>query len=165
MSGSFIVRVATASDIELISWQRARMFTDMDKLPVELFESFRVQSLDVLDRMFKANEYIGWLASPQSRADQIIAGAGVQLRQVPPHPRSDRNGKITIVAGRQAVIGNVYTEPEWRRRGVTALLIKTIIEWTRGQAIDSLVLYAAAERRIVYEKLGFVAGSEMQFNL
>jgi GNAT superfamily N-acetyltransferase len=164
MSDIFRVRLATASDLEVISWQRARMFKDMGRLPGDLFESFRVQSRDVLQRMFEANEYIGWLASPESQPDQIIAGAGVQLRKVPPHPQSDATGKIDIVSGHQAIIGNVYTKPEWRRRGVATLLMKTIIDWTREQGIDSLLLYASDEGRTVYQRLGFTATSEMRFN-
>jgi GNAT superfamily N-acetyltransferase len=164
MSGTFKIRIATTSDLEVVSWHRARMFKDMGKLPPELFESFRVQSRDALQRMFEANEYVGWLASPESQSDRIVAGAGAQLREVPPHPQPDANGKIAIVSGRQANIGNVYTEPEWRGRGLATLLIKRIIDWSREEGIISLVLHASDEGRAVYERLGFIATSEMQFN-
>jgi predicted GNAT family acetyltransferase len=82
---------------------------------------------------------------------------------VPPHPQPNANGKIDIVSGRQAIIQNVYTEPEWRRRGVAALLIKRIIDWSREEGIGSLVLHASDEGRAVYERLGFIATSEMRF--
>jgi GNAT superfamily N-acetyltransferase len=75
-------------------------------------------------------------------ATELVAGAGVQLREVPPHPQTNANGKIDIVSGQQAIIQNVYTEPERRRRGLAALLIKRIIDWTRQEGIDSLVLRA-----------------------
>ena len=140
------------------------MFHDMGELPPELFETFRAQSRDKLQRMFERSEYIGWLASPQNEPGQIVAGAGVQLREVPPHPQTNLDGKIEIVSGRQAIIQNVFTEPTWRRRGLAAILIKRIIDWSREQGIDSLVLHASDEGRALYERLGFIDTSEMRFS-
>ena len=164
VSDNFQIRLAAVADLELISWHRARMFRDMGELPPDLFESFRVESLETLQRMFDRGEYVGWLASPENEPGQIVAGAGLQLREVPPHPQTNPNGRIDIVSGRQAIIQNVFTEPEWRRRGLAALLIERIIDWTREQGIDSLVLHASDEGRALYERLGFIATTEMRFN-
>jgi GNAT superfamily N-acetyltransferase len=164
MSDSFAIRLATVSDFELISWHRARMFRDMGELPPELFDSFRTQSLETLKRMFDDGTYVGWLASPKNGPERIVAGAGVQLRKVPPHPQPKANREIAIVSGLQAIVQNVYTEPEWRRRGLAALLIKRIIDWAREQRIESMVLHASKEGRGVYERLGFVATTEMRLN-
>jgi GNAT superfamily N-acetyltransferase len=164
VSNAFQIRLATAADLELISWHRARMFRDMGELPPELFETFRIQSREKLHQMFKRDEYIGWLVSLANDPTCIVAGAGAQLREVPPHPQPNANGKVDIVSGRQAIIQNVYTEREWRRRGLAALLIKRIIKWSREEGIHSLVLHASDEGRAVYERLGFIATSEMRFN-
>jgi GNAT superfamily N-acetyltransferase len=164
MSDALEIRFATIADAELISWHRARMFQDMGELPPDLFESFRVQSRDRLQKMLERGDYIGWLASRENQPDRIVAGAGVQLREVPPHPQTNANGKIDIVSGRQAIIQNVYTEPDWRRLGLAALLIKRIIDWTREEGIDSVVLHASDEGRALYERLGFIATTEMRFN-
>jgi len=163
MSDTFHIRFATVADLELISSHRARMFADMGELPAEMFDSFQAQSLEALRQLFEENKYIGWLANPENQPDKIVAGAGVQLREVPPHPQPDAHGKIDIVSGRQAIIQNVYTEPAWRRRGLAALLIKRIIDWTREQGIESVVLHASDDGRAVYERLGFIATTEMRF--
>ena len=136
----FKVRLATDSDLGVISDHRAHMFRDMGELPSELFETFRRQSLAALRQMFAAEKYVGWLASPLDMPDKIVAGAGVQLREVPPHPvarqtgnparRSLGEGGFAIVGGRQAIIQNVFAEPEWRRRGLGTLLMKEIIAWS-----------------------------------
>jgi GNAT superfamily N-acetyltransferase len=162
MSDACKVRFAKSADLEVISWHRARMFQDMGELPAELFDSFRAQSREALRQMFERKKYIGWLASPISDPDKIVAGAGVQLREVPPHPQPNAKGKIDIASGRQAIIQNVYTEPEWRRRGLAALLIKRIIDWTHEQGIESLVLHSSDQGRAVYERLGFIATTEMR---
>lgn len=164
MSETFQVRLAVASDLELISWHRARMFSDMGELPAQLFDSFRAQSLETLKRTFENGSYIGWLASPKNKPVKIVAGAGIQLREAPPHPQPNAHGKINIVAGRQAIIQNVYTEPEWRRRGLAAFLIKTIIDWTCEEEIESVVLHASEEGRAVYERMGFIATTEMRLS-
>jgi len=163
MSPAFRIRLATTADLELISWHRARMFQDMNELPPELFDSFRAQSLETIRRMFAQGSYIGWLASLENQPDKIVAGAGAQLRDVAPRPQPDSSGKIGIVSGKQAIIQNVYTEPEWRRRGLAAVLIRTILDWARDQWIASVVLHASEQGRAVYERLGFFQTNEMRF--
>jgi hypothetical protein len=102
MSHTFQIRLATSADVDLISSHRARMFQDMGELPPDLFESFRVQSCDKLRSMFEHGDYVGWLASPENEPGRIVAGAGVQLREVPPHPQNNAKGKIDIVSGRRS---------------------------------------------------------------
>ena len=54
MSDAFQFRLATSADVDLISWHRARMFQDMGELPLDLFESFRIQSRDGLRQTGRA---------------------------------------------------------------------------------------------------------------
>ena len=160
----FQVRLATHADLDVVSDHRARMFRDMGELSNELFDAFRARSLTVLQESFAQGKYVGWLATPHEEPDKIVAGAGVSLREVAPHPQPNANGDFEIVSGRQAIIQNVYTEPEWRRRGLAALLIRTIIDWTREQQIESVVLHSSEQGRAVYERLGFVATTEMRLS-
>lgn len=163
MSHPFQIRPATRADLDVISDHRARMFHDMGELSAEMFETFRVQSKEALHRLFATNQYVGWLASPQVEPEKIVAGAGVTLREVAPHPQPNSAGTFEIVSGRQAIIQNVYTEPDWRRRGLGTLLMKEIIAWSQKTGIDSLVLHASDVGRPLYERLGFVATTEMRF--
>jgi GNAT superfamily N-acetyltransferase len=86
----------------------------------------------------------------------------VIIRVVPPFPHRDEDGKITIAEGRQGLIVNVFTEPEWRRSGIAKLLMKEIIAWSREQSLDDLVLHASDRGRALYEQLGFVLTNEMR---
>ena len=139
------------------------MFHDMGDIPDHLFEEFRDMSRDRLREQLTSGEYIGWLASPADSLGKIIGGAGVQLRRAMPHPLTSPNGEAGIAEGRHAIIVNVFTEPEWRRRGVAALLMQHIIDWSRKERLDRLVLHASDEGRALYEKLGFVLTNEMKF--
>ena len=87
------------------------MFRDMSQLSSHLFDSFLTRSTERTRELLLSGEYVGWLASPLHSPDEIVAGAGAQLRRVLPHPASEH----AFAEGRQAVIINVYTEPEWRR--------------------------------------------------
>ena len=163
MLNAFEIRLATVADAEIIARHRARMFHEMGLVPEHLFEPYRTQCEACLREMLETGAYIGWLAAPNERFDQVVAGVGVQLRSVLPHPVEGPGGEISIAAGRHAIIINVFTEPEWRRRGIAKLLMEQIIAWARTERLDRLVLHASDEGRVLYEHMGFVPTNEMRF--
>jgi GNAT superfamily N-acetyltransferase len=163
MSEQFHIRLATPADADIIGWHRARMFQDMGDVPDNIFEEFRAKSRDRLHHALTSGEYIGWLASAKDAPAKIIGGAGVQLRHALPHPFTNPNGEITVADGRHAIILNVFTEPDWRRRGVAALLMQHIIDWSRKERLDRLILHASDDGRQLYERLGFASTNEMKF--
>jgi GNAT superfamily N-acetyltransferase len=162
MSERFAIRLATIADAALIATHRARMFQDMGDLPPEPFETLREKSLISLRALLARGEYIGWLALPVQDLGIVAGGAGVQIRHVLPHPLTRSKGAKTIAQGRHAIILNVFTEPEWRRQGVALLLLRRIIEWSRDERLDSLVLHSSEAGRSLYERLGFVRTNEMR---
>ena len=162
MSHEFRIRRANFEDAAVIGWHRARMFQDMGLVPDELFESFRTKALDCLSQALASGDYVGWLVSETCAPEKIIAGAGVSMRVVPPYPYRHDDGEITIADGRQGLIVNVFTEPEWRRRGIAKLLMRQIIAWSREQHLADLVLHASDDGRALYEQLGFVLTNEMR---
>ena len=161
-TSKFTIRVATAADAATIAWHRARMWQDMGDVPDDLFEPLRVKCEAQLTQALASRTYLGWLASATAAPDIIIAGAGVHLRNVMPHPLRTSGDTVAIAEGRHGTIVNVFTEPEWRRRGVAALLLQRIIAWSREERLDRLVLHASSAGRALYEKMGFVATNEMR---
>jgi RimJ/RimL family protein N-acetyltransferase len=159
---AFLVRRAGVGDAPIIAHQRARMFRDMGDISAEVFDDFREASRLWTQRALENGDYIGWLGMPKSNPAEIVAGAGAQLRQVPPHPcRPRREGRFAV--GRHAIVLNVFTEPEWRRRGAGRLLMEEVLGWARAEKLDRLVLHASDQARALYERLGFVATNEMRF--
>lgn len=163
MRPRFEIRLAGVSDAAQIALHRARMFQDMGLVPAALFETYRARCETGIRGMLEAGEYVGWLASPNESPEQIVGGAGVQLRYTLPHPTGEPGGGITAANGRHAIIINVFTEPEWRRRGVAKFLMNEIIAWARRERLDRLVLHASDDGRALYEQLGFVLNNEMRF--
>ena len=162
MSKRFEIRLATPNDVDAIAEHRARMFDEMGEVPPDKFEVLRAKSRERLRDLLNRGEYIGWLAIPVQRPDIIAGGAGVQLRQVLPHPVSRANEGSRIADGRHAIIINVFTEQQWRRQGVALLLLQRIIDWARAERLDCLVLHASEAGRSLYERLGFVGTNEMR---
>jgi GNAT superfamily N-acetyltransferase len=158
-SDTFQIRRATAGDADIIAWHRARMFQDMGDVSGDAFEILRANARSRLAQWIDKRDYIGWLAAPVDEPEMIVAGAGVQLQPILPRPLD----VSTIGEGRQGTIVNVFTEPQWRRRGIAGLLIKEIITWSKIEQIDRLVLHASDEGRSIYERFGFTESNEMRF--
>jgi GNAT superfamily N-acetyltransferase len=159
MTEPFRIRRATGQDAEIIAWHRARMFQDMGEVVGDAFETLRTKARPRLAEWIVSGDYVGWLATPADESEKVVGGAGVQLQPILPRPR-DRS---TIGEGRQGTIVNVFTEPEWRRRGIAGLLLKEIISWAKKESLDRLILHASDDARSVYERLGFVESNEMRF--
>jgi GNAT superfamily N-acetyltransferase len=159
----FLVRRARPDEAPTIAWHRARMFQDMGEISAEIFDDFRRASQAWAEPVIAAGDYIGWFAVPKADPDKIVAGAGVQLRRVGPHPCRPRKPGA-FAEGRHAIVLNVFTEPEWRRRGLALLLMEEIIRWARAERLDQVVLHASSQARLLYEKMGFVATNEMRLD-
>jgi GNAT superfamily N-acetyltransferase len=159
VSDTFQICRAAAQDADIISWHRARMFQDMGDVSGDAFEILHEKARTRLEQWIDNGNYIGWVATPADKPEMIVAGAGVQLQPILPRPVD----VSTIGEGRQGTIVNVFTEPQWRRRGIASLPIKEIIIWSKNEQIDQLVLHASDEGRSIYERLGFIASNEMRF--
>src|SRR5437879_13589639 len=152
MSESFVVRLATPADADTVASHRARMFRDMGDVPPNLFDEFRGKAKVAIEDMLARGEYVGWLASPDGAFDNIIGGAGLQLQRSLPRPFSSARG-TNVSDGRFGVIINVFTEPEWRRRGIAELLLRQIIEWAQEERVDRIIFIAYVEVRYLYERM------------
>jgi len=159
MHDIFRIRRATVQHVDIISSHRARMFQDMGDVSDDAFEILRAKARLRLKECLESGDYIGWLATPADKPEAAVGGAGVQLQPILPRPLdASRIGK-----GRQGTIVNVFTEPQWRRRGIAGRLVKEIITWSRNERIDRLLLHASDDGCSVYKRLGFIAGNEMRF--
>ena len=159
MHDTFRIRRATAQDAGIVAWHRARMFQDMGDVSRDAFEILRAKAGARLKEWLDSGDYVGWLATPADQPEMVVGGAGVQLQPILPRPVN----ASTVGEGRQGTVVNVFTEPQWRRRGIAGLLMKEIITWSKDEHLDRLLLHASDEGRSVYERLGFIAGNEMRF--
>lgn len=101
------------------------------------------------------NKYRAWVAeTPEGR---VIAGGGIVVCDWPGHPRESQPRKVLIL--------NMYTEPEFRRRGIAHRLMQTMLDWCRAEGFVYVSLHASNEGRPLYESLGFRPTNEMRLEL
>ncbi len=156
----FQIRRATMDDIPALVRHRCEMFRDMNQLLPEAYPLLAEATAQYLAEVIPAGGYVAWLVTPRQSPETVVAGGGLQLRQIAPRP--DEGGNL-LKPGPQGLIVNVYTENEWRRSGLGELVLNSITEWARANGVVSLVLHASSMGRPLYERLGFTPTNEMSY--
>ena len=148
------VRRATLKDVDELVHQRRAMWEDLGvKGEAEHDRADRIYHRWVRSRM-KNERLSGWIAE---KPDGTVAGGGcVWLQEVQPRPH--RKGRL------QPYLLSMYTEPEFRGRGVASKVVQAAIDWTRKQGFERLQLHASEMGRGVYTRLGFKRTWEMRLN-
>lgn len=158
MTDRIAIRRADRADASTIAGHRVAMFRDMGRLAAADEAPLHAATLAALGPALDAGRYVGWLATPIDRPEDVVGGAGVLLRRT--LPGLPPGGGVHD--GRQALVLNVYTTPAWRRQGVADALMRQVLAWTRAEAIADVVLHASDEGRPLYERLGFAPTNEMR---
>ncbi len=155
------IRRATAADAGVLARHRAEMFRDMGELPASVYDTLIDAARAYLTQAITDGRYVGWVAELDAGSREVVGGAGLQLRELLPRPDVARE---RLVRGPQGLIVNVYTERAWRRKGVADALMRELLQWCRGNGIESVVLHASDDGRPLYEKLGFRPTNEMRYD-
>jgi GNAT superfamily N-acetyltransferase len=156
MKPTYQIRLAVPDDPNLISEHRAPMYRDMGAVNHQDIERLQEACRPYLRAALESGQYMGWLV--ENVQDGVVAGAGVSFRELAPHPGCYR-------AGRMASIGNVYTVPTHRRRGLARMLMETILRWCNENAIDQITLAASEQGKPLYQLLGFVPTEDMRLQV
>lgn len=69
---------------------------------------------------------------------------------------AEKPANTDCITGKTATILNVFTYPEYRRKGIAAKLLNMAISEAKAMNISCLELSATDSGRPLYEKLGFV---------
>ncbi len=152
MPAEITIRQAAPSESAIILHHRRSMFRDMGEGTVEELDRMVEVASPWLARALADGSYHHWLALDAS--GRVCGGGGVLLSPWPANPKNP--------CTQRAVILNVYTEPEFRKRGIGRLIMMAIMAWVREQGLRSVNLHASSEGRPLYEKLGFEPTNEMR---
>ena len=147
---SLTIRPATPDDVGIIAEHRARMFQDTGRLDDDRAAAMIALLKPIMRPMLVSGEYTGWLVATKDEA--IAGGAGVQMRTLLPRPETD--------VAREALVVNMYVEPEYRRQGLARRLMEAILAWSREQGIERVSLHASTMGQPLYEALGFTRSNE-----
>ena len=146
------IREAAPSESAIILHHRRSMFRDMGEGTVAELDRMVEVASTWLARALADGSYHHWLALDS--LGRVAGGGGVLLCPWPANPKNP--------CTERAVILNVYTEPEFRKRGIARQIMLTIMAWVKQQGLRSVNLHASDEGLHLYEKLGFEATNEMR---
>ncbi len=150
-SDGITIREAGLEDAAIILHHRRSMFRDMNEGTIAELDTMAELTGPWLEHALADGSYRGWLALDARR---VVGGGGVLLCSWPASPKDPLL--------RRAIILNVYTEPEFRHRGIARRIMQTILDWLHLEGFASVSLHASDEGRPLYERLGFVATNEMR---
>lgn len=150
-----MVRAATPEDIDVLVHQRHMMFEHMRPVtPKEHRAGDRAYRLWAL-RQMKKGRFRGIFISDGN--GRVAAGGCVWLRERQPSPSS--------AARLEPYLLSMYTEPEFRRKGLASVVVKEAMKWAKAKGYPRMRLHASELGRGVYEKLGWERSWEMRVDL
>jgi GNAT superfamily N-acetyltransferase len=151
----FTLRRATIDDLVTLVAHRQSMFRDMGYSDEAVLNSMSSRFREWLPERIKEGRYHAWVV--RASDGSIAAGAALWLMDWIPHMIGQGSQRGNIV--------NVYTEEQFRRRGLARELVQAIVQWCRENRIDTIILHASPAGRSLYEELGFTASNEMRLQL
>jgi GNAT superfamily N-acetyltransferase len=149
-----LIREATLADIPEILRQRRRMYEDMHYTDSATLDVMASLSSNYLKIAMAEGSFRAWLAADAVR---VVAGGAVVISPWPSHPND--------LECRRATILNVYTDHEYRRRGIARKIMQAIIAWCQREGFARVTLHASDDGRHLYESLGFEPSNEMRLTL
>jgi GNAT superfamily N-acetyltransferase len=147
------IRETRPDDLEEILAHRRLMFHDMGHGDEAMLEALVRSSRPPMQRYLVDGSYRGWFAIADD--ERVAAGAGLIITPLV-------SGPLSPDQINRAYLLNVYTYPEFRKRGMARMLTKKAIDWCRDHGFKVLWLHASDHGRPLYESLGFEPSNEMK---
>jgi GNAT superfamily N-acetyltransferase len=146
---------AGPDDVELLVEQRLKMWREVHpELGMKIDEA-EGWTREWTRKRLTETKLIGFIIKAK---DGKVAGSGcIWLRDEQPRPTNPR----MIVP----YLMSMYTEPEFRRKGVAKLIVQSALKWCRERGYERVVLHASDAGRPLYESLGFEPTTEMRTKL
>ncbi len=137
---------ATLEDIDVLTETRVEVLRAANKLPDDTdMSEVKKQSYDYYKKALRDGTHIAYLIFEGER----LAGAGgVSFFQIMPTYHNP--------SGKKAYIMNMYTHPDYRRRGIAYKTLDLLVKDAKSMGITDISLEATDMGRPLYEKYGFV---------
>ena len=99
--------------------------------------------------------FVSWLALD---GNTIVGTSGMSFVEKPPY--------FSCPSGRIGLLSSMYTDPEYRRRGIAKELLHRVIEEARINGCGSVQITASDMGTLLYSDYGFVRNANfMQYKL
>jgi len=150
----FSIQHATPKETDLLVKHRMSMWRDI--LPeLMVVTGTEERTLEWIREKLSLGKLIGFIAKTQ--VGQVAGSGCVWIREQAPLPMTPFLEAPYLLS--------LYTEKEFRRRGVARLIAETAIAWCRAHAYNRVSLDASEAGKPLYETLGFKPGYGMRLEL
>lgn len=137
---------AALEDINLLTKTRIKVLRAANQLSDEAdMHEVEKESYLYYQKALHEGSHIAYLVFD---GEYFVGTGGVSFFQVMPTYHNP--------SGKKAYIMNMYTDPEYRRRGIAIKTLDLLIKDTRNKGITAISLETTDLGRPLYEKYGFV---------
>ena len=144
---NLIFQKAAPEDIDLLTETRIEVLRAANQLSADAdMSEVERQSYDYYRKSLCDGSHIAYLVFDGNR---FIGAGGVSFFQVMPTYHNP--------SGNKAYIMNIYTDPEYRRKGIAIRVLDRLVKDSKRRGITAISLEATDMGRPLYEKYGFVA--------
>lgn len=143
---AFVYKRAEMEDIELLVKTRIEVLRAANRLSDGTEMSFvEQQSREYYEEALQGGTHVAYLVFEE---DEFVGAGGVSFFRVMPTFHNP--------TGWKAYIMNMYTRPDYRRKGLAYHTLELLIEETKKRGISHISLEATEMGRPLYERYGFV---------
>lgn len=141
-----IYKKATLDDLDILTESRIEVLRAANQLSDDAdMSEVKARSYEYYRKALQDGTHIAYLIFD---GDKFAGAGGVSFFLVMPTYHNP--------SGRKAYIMNMYTKPEYRRRGIAFITLDLLVHDAREKGITAISLEATAMGRPLYEKYGFV---------
>lgn len=110
---------------------------------------------DYYDRHMADGTFVSWLAFDE---EKIIGTSGMSFVEKPPY--------FGCPSGKMGLLSSMYTDPEYRRRGIAKELLDRVVKEARNYGCGTVQITASDMGVKLYSSYGFIHnGNFMQYKL
>jgi GNAT superfamily N-acetyltransferase len=137
-------RKATLDDLDLLVQLRHDFVTSFNHPVSDQGQVALNNYREFLQDVMTNATFVQWLAESDG---EVVAYGSVNFYRLPPTRRR--------INGREAYIGNMFTCPNYRRKGLGSKILLLLVDEAQAANCTSVALNASEEGRALYEKFGF----------
>ena len=144
---SLLYRRAGSHDRELLTRLRLEVLRAANGLEEDVdLSRTELESRRYYETCFLEDSHAAWLVFD---GEEVVGTGAVSFYQVMPTYHNP--------SGKKAYIMNMYTRPDYRRRGIARRVLELLTAEAEMRQIDAVMLEATAAGRPLYEAFGFTA--------
>ncbi len=144
VNGEYIITFRKAHETDIDALAKLRIDMLFGDTPHELSQTIRNNTQSFTREGMRTGTLTVYIAE----CGGVIAGMGyINFFSFPPND--------LCPVGTTSYIGNMYTVPQYRRRGIAAHILELLIGESKRRGCERVLLYPTGEGKPLYEKAGF----------